>query len=67
MSDFRGSFEKRYRDAQRRGDTAETRLTSRKIVSAELAELVARYDDVPEDHFLDPGLAEWRKEKARAS
>ena len=62
MTEFRGSFERRYSDAQKRGDTAQSRLSARKL-SPELEALAARYDGAVIERVIDPELAEWRKER----
>ena len=59
---FQGNYEKRYKDAQRRGETAEKSLAARTL-SEENEALAKRYDDVLEDHYLVPELQEFRKER----
>ena len=56
------NYAKRYRDAQKNGDTAEIRLAARAL-SSESEALAKRYDDVPEDYFLDAELREFRRER----
>ena len=56
------NYSKRYKDAQESGDSAEIRLAARTL-SPENEALAKRYDDVPGDYFLDPELAEFRKQR----